>query len=122
MTVEIPAGVPEAARARFAELLEEPLIAPERLVREVEEHVGVVRRVVMEGAPLDVPAVERLASRLRALLERLGPSGPEPDRRLLQAAVRYFVLADDAEGDLVSLMGFEDDARVLEAVEGVLTA
>lgn len=122
MTVEIPAGVPEAARTRFAELLDEPLIAPELLVQEVEEYLGVVRRAVMEGAPLDLPVVEELAGRLRARLVRLGTSASERDRRLLQAAVRYLVLADDAEGDLVSLMGFEDDARVLEAVEGVLTA
>lgn len=117
MHVEVPEGVPAEARERFVELLREPLMAPERLLQEVEECVGVVRRVVMEGAPLDVPFVEELAVRARGLVGRAGPGAPEEVRRLVQAAVRYFVLADDAEGDLVSLLGFDDDARVLEAVE-----
>lgn len=117
MALEVPTGIPEEARLRFAELLGEPLLPPETLLREIEECLGLVRRVVMEGAPLDVPWIEEVAMRARGLVRRLGPATPEPERRMIQAAVRYFVLSDDAEGDLVSLLGFDDDARVIEAVE-----
>ncbi len=116
MSVVVPAGLPEEARTRFLELLEEPLAPPDLLLREIDECLGRVRRVVMDGAPLDVEFIEKLAARARRLVRGLEPDGPEPERRLVQAAVRYFVLADDAEGDLVSVIGFDDDARVLQAV------
>lgn len=120
MSLEVPAGIPAEARDRFQELLHEPLMAPEVLLKEVDDCVGMVRRVVMEGAPLDVSMVERLADRAREMVARAGTDAPEPQRRMVQAAVRYFVLSDDAEGDLVSLMGFDDDALVLEAVAAQL--
>lgn len=120
MSLEVPAGIPAEARNRFQELLHEPLMAPEVLLKEVDDCVGMVRRVVMEGAPLDVSMVERLADQAREMVGRAGTDAPEPQRRMVQAAVRYFVLADDAEGDLVSLMGFDDDALVLEAVAAQL--
>lgn len=120
MSFEVPAGIPAEARDRFHELLHEPLMAPEVLLKEVDDCVGMVRRVVMEGAPLDVSMVEGLAEQARTMVGRAGADAPEAERRMVQAAVRYFVLSDDAEGDLVSLMGFDDDAQVLEAVEAQL--
>lgn len=121
MSLEVPAGIPAEARDRFQELLHEPLMPPEVLLKEVDDCVGMVRRVVMEGAPLDVTFVEGLADRARAMVGRAGTDAPEADRRMVQAAVRYFVLSDDAEGDLVSLMGFDDDALVLDAVAAQLS-
>jgi len=116
MSVVVPAGLPEEARPRFLELLEEPLVPPGSLLGEIDECLGRVRRVVMDGAPLDVDFIEKLASKARRLVRGLGAECSEREQRLVQAAVRYFVLADDAEGDLVSVIGFDDDARVLQAV------
>lgn len=121
MQIDIPMGVPEEARPRFAELLEEPLVPAEELLKQVDACLGTVRHAVMQGAPLDVPLVEQIAERARQLVRRVGTDGREDRRRLVQAAVRYFVEADDAEGDLVSLMGFDDDAEVVEAVHRRLT-
>ncbi len=116
MPVDVPAGLPEEARARFLELLEEPATSPERLLQEIDDCLGMIRRIVMEGAPLDVSFIEEVAAEARRLVRGLGPRSSQQERRLVQAAVRYFVLADDAEGDLVSVIGFDDDARVLQAV------
>jgi hypothetical protein len=48
----------------------------------------------------------------------LSPNSRE-DRQLAQAAVRYFVLSEDAESDR-STFGFHDDEEVLEVVEMAL--
>ena len=37
-------------------------------------------------------------------------------RQAIQAAVRYLILEDDAESDLDSVIGLDDDAEVLNAV------
>jgi hypothetical protein len=35
---------------------------------------------------------------------------------MVQAAVRYFLIEDDADGDLDSILGLDDDADVMNAV------
>ncbi len=112
----LPPGVPEEARTRLAELLEDPPIPAEELFDQIEACLGRIRQVVMQGAPLDVSAAERLAELSRGLVRRMGSLPEEKDRRLVQAGVRYFVLEDDAEGDLVSILGLDDDEQVLRAI------
>jgi len=116
MSNVLPPGVPEEARTRLAELLEDPPIPAEELLEQIEAYLGRIRQVVMQGAPLDVSAAERLATLSRHLVRQMGTLPGEAERRLVQAAVRYFVLEDDAEGDLVSILGLDDDDQVLQAV------
>ncbi|MGD8511599.1 MAG: hypothetical protein PVI12_00780 [Gammaproteobacteria bacterium] len=49
-----------------------------------------------------------------------GPDAGEEHHRLVQAAVLYFVTDEDAEGDTSSLIGFDDDRRVVRRVLGEL--
>jgi len=116
MSKVLPPGVPEEARTRLVELMEEPPIPAAELAEQIGAYLGRIRQVVMQGAPLDVSAAERLATLSRDLIGQMGSLPDEADRRLVQAAVRYFVLEDDAEGDLVSILGLDDDEQVLRAV------
>jgi uncharacterized membrane protein YkvA (DUF1232 family) len=45
-----------------------------------------------------------------------GPDASEEHHRLVQAAVLYFVTDEDAESDTSSLIGFDDDRRVVRRV------
>jgi SNF2 family DNA or RNA helicase len=60
------------------------------------------------------PAVD-LARRLTGAIDRADGLG-QPQCGLLRAAVDYFLLVDDAEHDLTSPSGFDDDRQVAEAV------
>ncbi len=68
-----------------------------------------------QSAAVDLDTAERIAGVLASLLD-------EPDRyddearALLAGATSYFVDADDDSNDLTDALGFDDDARVLNAV------
>jgi uncharacterized membrane protein YkvA (DUF1232 family) len=65
---------------------------------------------------VDVKLAERLAVAARAFLDHASPDTPDIHARLIQAAIRYFVLQDDAESDLTSVVGWDDDVEVFNAV------
>ena len=54
----------------------------------------------------------------RTLISLLGAGLPldDPQRALVRGAVEYFLMVDDASGDLDDVLGFDDDARVLNSV------
>lgn len=108
-------GLPAESRAVFEPLVELPLAADADLLRALDAHVEMFVRAEAEGAPVDAAEASFLRERCRALLAR--SSGMhERARRLAQAAVRYFLLRDDAESDL-SAGGLDDDDAVLGAIE-----
>lgn len=55
---------------------------------------------------------------LRLLADKWSYSTPE--WHIVQAAVRYFLEEEDADSDLASLSGFDDDVAVMQAAERVL--
>ena len=87
---------------------------------DLPELVGVVRlhldRVIeLADHRTDVEMAERIASCFEQLL--LSASGFAPDERaLIRGAVEYFLLSDDADGDIENVVGFDDDVRVLNSV------
>ncbi len=75
-----------------------------------------IEHVRMHATPsTDVDMAERIASSFEALLDAdLGFAADE--RALIRGAVEYFLLADDADGDMADPLGFDDDVRVLNSV------
>lgn len=67
------------------------------------------------GPVTDTETAQRIASSITSLLTSGDRFGPE-ERALIRGAVEYFLLADDAAGDLDDALGFDDDARVLNAM------
>lgn len=79
----------------------------------VNLHLDQVRDLAVETT--DLVTAEQIATALQQVLS--APTGYAPDERaLLRGAVEYFLLADDAAGDIVSPVGFDDDAAVLNTV------
>lgn len=79
----------------------------------VELHLSQIREV--GGANTDMETAEAIGSSLLTLLaEDAEFTGDE--RALIRGAVEYFLLAEDASGDLDDVLGFDDDARVLNSV------
>ncbi len=65
----------------------------------------------------DMEMAERIAGSLLSLLASKTDFQAN-ERALIRGAVEYFLLADDASGDLDDPLGFDDDARVLNSVLG----
>ena len=106
-------GFPTEARWAFERLLDLDLQPRSSLADQVERHLVDLEEV--QDEVLDLTTARELARTSHRLLA-LYPEAPEPDRRLIQAAVLYFVLDQDALPDRRSRTGLEDDARVLRAV------
>lgn len=110
-------GVPEEARELFAVLVSERPLTRASLEREVLGYIQLVRGERRAGRGVDARLADALAEASLALLEHLDDEGcSDEHRRLIQAAVRYFVLEEDADGDFSSPSGFDDDAAVMNAV------
>ncbi|MEZ4236266.1 MAG: hypothetical protein R3F59_08920 [Myxococcota bacterium] len=107
-------------RAVVSRLLEEPLREPAELRRLLDEAEEVLRHELSrQMAVADGALAERLVTRCRALLDRWEVASPR-ERKLVQVAVRYFVMEDDGAADLDSAFGFDDDAEVIDAVSRAL--
>lgn len=68
---------------------------------------------------LDLETAERVADACEQALDLAATLGTDEARELAQAAASYFVMTRDAEAD-DSVIGFDDDLRVAEAVVAVL--
>ena len=110
----------KAAPAEVADLLRrftrEPLQEGSVLLGRVRAYLEELQHLSEESEFLDLVLARRVADQCESLIASLPTSGSEDAHRLVQAAVRYFVEAGDAEADLSSPIGFDDDAQVVELV------
>jgi hypothetical protein len=83
-------------------------------------HLESLREAGRENEFLDLVQAERLATRSLALLDRLQDGMPDVERKLILAAVYYFIVDEDGESDTESVLGLDDDEQVLDVVEKVL--
>lgn len=82
-------------------------------IETVRLHIDHVRTHATAATDLDM--AERIASSFEALLDAdIGFADDE--RALIRGAVEYFLLDDDADGDMTDPLGFDDDVRVLNSV------
>ena len=90
--------------------------SPDELVQlssVVKLHLDQIRH--QHGPNTDIETAEAISSSLIALLSS-DSTFDAGQRALIRGAVEYFLLADDASGDLDDVLGFDDDARVLNSV------
>ena len=101
-------------QSRFRRLcMETSSIELAELTGVVQMHIENVRDVADHKT--DVETADRITGVLQDLLS--STSGFAPDERaLIRGAVEYFLLTDDADGDIDDVLGFDDDVRVLNSV------
>ena len=105
-------------------LFAEPLVPVAELRDDVERHLEFLTEEQHRNEFLDLDQARVIATRCLALLNNVTASGiaaPEPQRRLIQVAARYFAISDDADDDL-SFDGLSDDESVITAVEKLLSS
>jgi hypothetical protein len=116
-------GIPAAAKPLWDRLIDEELVPVHDLFRQVREYQAALsqrtswRAAGSEGSgDIDPTLARALVDASQRLLGTLTEDTPDGTRRLVQAAVRYFIIEDDADGDLDSILGLDDDAEVMNAV------
>lgn len=85
-----------------------------RLLEALQGYLAKTNGALARNEFTDTETAEKITAALFLLFDEY-PQMPDTHRALIVGAARYFVLASDAEPDL-SLLGFEDDARVLNYV------
>lgn len=90
-------------------LLDEPLLPLELLGREIASY----QHAIVASASADKELGMALVAGATSLLSS---AVSESTHRLVQVAVRYFVMDDDGDDDLASPFGFDDDVEVFNAV------
>lgn len=82
---------------------------------DLEHHLEVIDTRSFDFELLDVDLARRITHAFIELID--GAERFDADQRaLLYAGIDYYVLTDDAENDLTSPIGLEDDAAVLNVV------
>ncbi|MEM7339213.1 MAG: hypothetical protein AAF467_11225 [Actinomycetota bacterium] len=79
----------------------------------VEFHLVQIKDMAHPNADLEL--AERITASLLALLGEDADFDAD-ERALIRGAIEYFILADDASDDMADLLGFDDDARVVNSV------
>lgn len=90
-----------------------------RLKGRVEAHAGLLEEASRKNEFLDRSLAKRVAEVLATLIDNSADLDAD-GRALLRGAVEYFVLTTDADDDISSPIGIEDDARVVNVVCEVL--
>lgn len=86
-----------------------------QLLQDIETHVGQTHLALRGNEFLDVTTAEKIATTLKKLLGKID-AYPIDKQRLVIGAARYFIKSNDAQADLNSLLGFDDDVEVLNYV------
>jgi uncharacterized membrane protein YkvA (DUF1232 family) len=81
----------------------------------IQDHARAIRMAQEDNEFLDAETAEQIALALAALFMDYD-SYNDHQKRLVVGAARYFIQSQDAEGDLTSILGCEDDAQVLNYV------
>lgn len=112
-------GVSDTSRAMLKQLLDEDLIPVDALPHIVESYRRVIHDAHRRNGRANVRVGDQIADALQGLLRSVTPKTGDKNLRIIQAAVRYFVIQDNATEaghDLQSERGLDDDARVVNAV------
>ncbi len=115
MPATIP-GIPHESQALFDRLHDAPLAPPAELRAELRAYVARLGSATTANDLLDATLADAITRCCEGLLDMLDEDESEATRRLVQAAVRYFVIEEDVEPDRESLWGLDDDAVVCGAV------
>jgi len=110
-------GVPESSKQMLMRLLQEDPIPVAALKAVVESYRRVIQEANKRNGRANFRIGNQIADSLQVLLARINDKTGDDNLRIIQSAVRYFVIQNDATGnDLETEDGLYDDARVINAI------
>lgn len=109
------ASLPPGARRTFEQLMLEPLSDPAELGRALSQYAASFSVDVASNDFVDPAQVEALRAGCAALLGLWESVVTDEERRLIQAAVQFFLLEGDGDADR-GIGGLDDDILVFNDV------
>src|SRR5690606_37411951 len=107
-------GIPAELLESLDELLSQTALDPTTLAAEVQAHVRAFEEESRVNEFVDLPGARQLATQSHELVKHFDTYTPS-QRALAQAAIRYFVIAENV-GDDFDIGGLDDDKKVMAAV------
>ena len=108
----LPPGLPPETQEVYQRYLNSAPASKAVLKNRVESYLETVKNASGENEFLDLTTAHAIGRTLNRLIDL----SSEEFLCHVQAATQYFIDADDAAPDLESILGFDDDAEVVNAV------
>lgn len=89
-----------------------PETAVSTLTTKIDEYLLAIQAALQQNEFMDIQLAREIAECLHLVLQDYGRY-PADQQALIVGAARYFIKNDDAEHDLYSVLGLDDDAAVL---------
>jgi len=115
---EVAAHLPAGEYGRFTGVVAEAAYR-DGIGERVDEHLTGLEAAADDDEFVDIELARLVAQCLHQLIGQVDSGDPD-EQALVAGAVEYFVLTGDADDDVASPIGLEDDARVANAVARVL--
>ena len=116
LLLDFCARVPEELVASVEEILARPAAGQEDMLEDLDDYTTQIDAASRQRADLDVHLAEMILRTCRTLLEEDWAHLDPAQQSLVRLACVYYLDSDDADGDLESPFGFEDDALILNLV------
>lgn len=104
----------------YAACVDGDLESGDALLRRARAYLAEVTSLAQREEFVDITTATSVERVCEALIAQLDADTLASEHRAVQAAVAYFVLADDVEDDTASVIGFDDDLLVVQATAEVL--
>lgn len=114
------AALPDALREPVGRLAGRPGKGRETLLAELTGYTDRIDAAARRRKDLDVDLAESIRQVCVRLLDDDWAALSEDHRRLVGLACAYYLDAEDGDGDLDSVFGFDDDAELLNRVLDVI--
>lgn len=108
----LPPELPEETRELYSKALKQPPLTRDTMRDMVKNQLSHLKVAAQGLDNADITLAEEIVSGLLTLIDEI----PESELSHVQAACAYFTSNEDVLGDLDSIAGFDDDARVFNAV------
>lgn len=113
MTQPALANLKAEHRARFEGFCRAPAEPVPELTQELDAYVGMLESMSRRIRGIDFSLVQRIGAACHGLL---GLALADPDARIANAAVRYFLRKEEDYDETTAVLNFRDDVEVINAV------
>lgn len=87
----------------------------QKLEQSVHSYMNSAQAALYENEFIDMQSAKKLVNASKFLIEILPGLDPEK-QRLAKSAIKYFIESNDDEHDFKSILGFDDDIKVMNHV------
>lgn len=113
-------ALPQSMHDYVVPLIHETPMDVAELYSSVTAHIADIQDKAQLFEFIDIDTGLMVALHCRELLNGITSTTSREHRQLIQVAARYFIQNEDADSDMSSIVGFDDDALVVDTVARIV--